>query len=39
MSEVVSIETLHQLLICDAENGRLFWRARPSSMFPEGRAA
>ena len=31
----LSIETLHQLLICDAENGRLYWRARPSSMLPE----
>lgn len=29
------IETLHRLMICDAERGLLFWKERPVSMFSD----
>lgn len=29
----ISIETLHQLLRCDAEAGKLYWKPRPREMF------
>lgn len=37
----VSVEMLHRLLICDAETGRLFWRARTADLFRDtaGRTA
>jgi hypothetical protein len=33
MGELPTIETLHRLLICDAEAGKLFWRARTPDLF------
>jgi hypothetical protein len=34
----IAIETLHQLLICDAGAGTLTWRERPREMFPTNRS-
>lgn len=30
----ISVETLHQLLRCDAAEGKLYWKQRPREMFP-----
>lgn len=37
MKRAPSIDVLHKLLICDAENGRLFWRERGPEMFRDGK--
>lgn len=33
MNRAPSIDMMHKLLICDAENGKLFWRERGPEMF------
>lgn len=35
---LISIETLHQLLRCDAEAGKLYWKPRPLELFPDARS-
>ena len=30
----VSVDTLNELLICDSENGKLYWKHRPRHYFP-----
>lgn len=35
---LISIETLHQLLRCDAEAGKLYWKPRPREMFSSDRS-
>jgi hypothetical protein len=37
VSELPTVEMLHRLLVCDAEAGRLFWRARTPDLFASGR--
>jgi HNH endonuclease len=36
VSDLPTVEMLHRLLVCDAEAGKLYWRARTADLFPVG---